>query len=395
MGITGTSPGGHSGRLSLLVRTVSLFFLCGILLSWPLWLSGRVFPLTPVVPLPDLPRTISIVIASLLCASLVLLFIFPLSRKAAILVLAVLAAEAFTDQNRWQPWVFQYLLFILLLAVRGREKKYQVTDEKITQGFRLVVCGIYFWSGMQKLNPDYFTDMTVWLTEPIGRYFGAGAGTFAARAACAIPAVEIFIAFGLMARATRRFALIITIGMHVYIALLTTPLGRDVNYVILPWNLCMITLVLLLFRRQDAASPRNVFSAARERYLLPVFVLAWIAPLLSFFGVYDSYLSASLYSGNSDNGFIYLSKNACHELPQEWRSKVYTQVPQTRPDTLYYIYVNECSMQELHVPAYPEERIFRQVKNRLETLLPDSEALTLVIQRKFTWTRKGYYETAE
>ena len=62
-------------------------------------------------------------------------------------------------------------------------------------------------------------------------------------------------------------------------------------------------------------------------------------PLLNFFGLWDSYLSSSLYSSTSKQGYVLWWDGS------DWQS--------TR--------IGGLSTEELNTPAYPEERVFKNV----------------------------------
>ncbi|HEY6161998.1 MAG TPA: hypothetical protein VI112_12265, partial [Bacteroidia bacterium] len=209
-----------------------------------------------------------------------------------------------------------------------------------------------------------------------------------------IPYFEILIAFMLLIPRTRIVTRAIVIAMHIYIIFLSSPLGRNYNYVIVPWNLAMIALLLLLFRKESATAIPGAFKTAREKFVLPVFVFVWILPVLSILSCWDSYLSASLYSGNFDSAYLYISKNVRDKLPGDLKKKVYTQQGRGS-DTLYYFFINEWGMQEMNAPTYPETRVFRTVKNEVMKYASNPNDVILVVLRKWTPAHKEYYEKVE
>jgi hypothetical protein len=371
------------------VQVIVLAFIAGICTSWPLWNETRLFPTAPALPLPQLPLAVSSILPFIFIFLLLLLAIFPLHKNILLLTFSFTTLLALYDQNRWQPWLYQYFLvfFLLLFYKRSNERT-------LLSAFRLIVCGIYFWSGIQKLNPDYRGDTAYWLTQPLGNYFGNGFALFAGHCAQAVPYFEIFAAFGLLIPRTRFATRAIVITMHVYIILLSSPLGRNYNYVIVPWNIAMICLLLLLFRKENSTSLSSVFRTAGRSYVLPVFVLVWVFPALSIFSYWDTYLSSSLYSGNFDSAYLYVSKNVRDKLPEALKKKVYTQQGR-EGDTLYYFFINEWGMQEMSVPAYPETRVFRAVKNEVMKYASNPNDVILVVLRKWTPGHKEYYENVE
>jgi hypothetical protein len=91
-----------------------------------------------------------------------------------------------------------------------------------------------------------------------------------------------------------------------------------------------------------------------------VVVLFGVMPLLSFVDAWDSYLSWSLYSGNTLRADILIAEGARHAIPPEIRRYSAPATPDW--DVLAF---ETWSMGELNVPPYPEERIFLNVARSL------------------------------
>ncbi|MEW6468913.1 MAG: hypothetical protein AB1458_08315 [Bacteroidota bacterium] len=366
-------------RLRIAVLVLAGATLSGMAISWKLWLTERFFPLTPVIaPLADLPELFS----RLLFAAIILLVLLYAWKMRALflrVLIPLLFIEVLIDQNRLQPWYYQYLLMWLLLLFYPN-KSNAAAAEGILNNFRLIICGIYFWSGMQKLNAEYFNDTAFWLMQPLEHYLPVSWVNMLGYAAWAIGPFEICLAIGLLFAPARRFLLIPGILMHTYIILLMTPLGRDYNYVIIPWNLAMILFLLLLFSGKQEFTPRSILGSVKSIPQRIVFLLIWIMPSLSFFGKWDSYLSASLYSGNSDNGYLYITDELMPQLPQEIRRLIL-------PDTatkMNYLYINNWSMEELNVPGVPEKRVFLQAKKKIEAYGKGMHKALLLIEHRLT-----------
>jgi hypothetical protein len=102
----------------------------------------------------------------------------------------------------------------------------------------------------------------------------------------------------------------------------------------------MAAFVLILFwRTPDTPSPLAILNPRGSIFRAVVLVLFAVMPLFSFFGLWDSYLSASLYSGNTKQAHISVQDGS---LPARTS-------------------ISDLSMKEMNVPAYPEERIFKSV----------------------------------
>src|SRR5205809_971107 len=83
---------------------------------------------------------------------------------AATVLALILAAD---DQSRWQPWFYQYVTMLAALAVAR-----DVGDT--LAAWRAVLVGLYLWSGIQKLNATFMTQLFPWLMEPLAGVLPAG-----------------------------------------------------------------------------------------------------------------------------------------------------------------------------------------------------------------------------
>lgn len=335
----GADPKGVEGstRHRLLRALVCAALVAGLLLSPDLWLTrDALFPMTPAwEPLralvPAYPWD-SVLFGALL-ASLLLAALLPKGWwgwfAGAALVLCALLALA--DQQRWQPWFYQDV-FMLGALVFCREGS-------ALNACRLIVAAIYFWSGLQKANFSFWENVYPWLVEPFAGFVPDAYGSWLSMGAYAVPVVEAAIGLGLLARSTRPFAVVGALLMHAFIMASIGPWGHDWNTTVWPWNVAMVAFVLVLFwRPSDAPSPLSILLPGRSAFRWAVVVLFAFMPLLSFWGWWDSYLSASLYSGNTKEGFMV------------------TRGPQgTEPKRTYLF---DVSLDRLNVPIYPEEEVF-------------------------------------
>jgi hypothetical protein len=89
------------------------------------------------------------------------------------------------------------------------------------------------------------------------------------------------------------------------------PLGRHFNAVIWPWNLAMIAFLLILFfGRNNQPALRDIVWGQGFAFQKVVLIIFGVLPALSFFHLWDDYLSSALYTGNTNSGVIYLSDDA-------------------------------------------------------------------------------------
>ena len=97
----------------LLIKIVNCSaFLIGMLGSYKLWLTYRMFPLAPLVERLTAAALVHNLIFGVLAASLSFL-IFRLSSRAIFVFFLALALALVFDQNRLQPWVYFYSLILV------------------------------------------------------------------------------------------------------------------------------------------------------------------------------------------------------------------------------------------------------------------------------------------
>jgi hypothetical protein len=173
--------------------------------------------------------------------------------------------------------------------------------------------------------------------------------------------------------------------MHVIILLLFIPVRR--NSVVWPWNVAMGAFAIALFWRSKDFSARDVLLPARLGFQSAVAVLFGVMPLLSFFGLWDSYLSSTNYSGNTTFAVIHVDESAKERLPPGIRRHVQT----SRSGDKLLISLHRWSLAEMNVPLYPERRVFVRVAKQICAAAGGSSEISLTIYEKPDWLN-GYRE---
>jgi hypothetical protein len=337
----------------------------GVLLALRLFLATRVYPRVPVLDgWPPLPGPIDVVAVGALFVALggVALSSRPRWWAAAATLIAVLLAA--DDQSRWQPWFYQYVAMLGALAL-ARDPGDALT------AWRFVLVGLYFWSGIQKLNVTFMTLLFPWLVEPLTTVLPGGVHPALLRGWFVVPLMEIAVAVGLLVPRLRSAAVVGAVVTHGAVLSLLGPLARGTNAVVWPWNAALAALAVLLFWGDRAASPvvpRRLGSHAAA------LVLFGALPALSFTGHWDAYLSGALYSGNVKAAALALTDPVAARLPDAAGRHV------TRNRTgANVLDVWEWSMGELAVPSYPEDRVFRAVARDICRFAGRPEDVVLVI----------------
>ncbi len=350
--------------------TVCLGLLAGLLLSPKLWLSTRNFPLIPVLPiLQPVPAPFDYLVfgAMLLLLVWIAVTMRPATPIAAFVALA--AACALLDQQRWQPWFYQYLFMLIAISLNQQN------------ACRLIIVSIYFWSGLQKINPGFAYETFPWMIQPFIRSMPPGL-------ALAAPLTELAIAIGLLTRRFRNAAVFAAVAMHAFILACIGPLGHKSNSVVWPWNLAMGTLVVLLFRRTPDIGVRDLLRGkAFQRIVLLLFA---ILPALSFVDLWDSYLSFALYSGNQRKATIYMADSVAGKLPEAVQEVVGIYESEFEVDTLD---IEDWSYAELNVPPYAEMRVLKSIGRSVCNEVGNAPQMVLMIEGRQQWWRRRKLQT--
>jgi uncharacterized membrane protein YphA (DoxX/SURF4 family) len=224
--------------------------------------------------------------------------------------------------------------------------------------YRIIVAGTYIWSGLQKLNSQFISDVFPWLLKPILAYLPDNLGSVVLGCAPVVPIFETGIGVGLLIPRLRPFAVTGAAAMHL---LILTSLGLqelDHNFVVWPWNMAMPIWAALLFLR---AEPLGFAEVLRPRRWLHGLALVFfgILPALDFVELWDPYLSASLYSGSTPNGFIFVRASVRDRVPEALRAYL-IQVD----DSSYQLNLYDWSLNEMNVPDYRACRVYQAIARR-------------------------------
>jgi hypothetical protein len=257
-------PSAAERRLKIVIAAA---LIAELALSPKLWVGERVLPATPVFRfLGSIPAPLEYVMYVALL--LILVAIVAILRPAKLIGLAVLLAIAFAvfDQLRWQPWFYQFLFMLIAVGLYDRRRgDHDDVHNPALNACRLMIVGIYIWSGLQKANADFVMNVFPFLTHPLTQLLPASIGAIINRLGVIAPLVEVAIGIGLLTRRFRAVAICGAIGMHVFILLAIGPLGQDFNNVVWPWNIAMGCFVIILFR-QPNLSTREIVWPRSGRY---------------------------------------------------------------------------------------------------------------------------------
>jgi hypothetical protein len=366
-------------RLAILRYLLSAGLLAGMLLSRELWFpSNRSFPRVPF--LIALPEAVVVPVERSLCAILVIALIAtPVVRRAttvSAIAVATLGLQIVFDAMRLQPWIYQYLLLLGVLAVHREQTKDDQAVQRTLGLSQIVVAALYVWSGIQKLNFAFSHEILPKVLEPLHHVLSVHPPFVTTGIGMAL--VEVFIGCGLLFSRTRELCVWFAVATHVVILGLLITAGY--NSVVWAWNAALPLIVVTLFWRSESAPWRTLrdWSAANRitRVAHVGVILTALAPALSFWGWWDMDLSGALYSGNTAVAVVRIDDEAYKKLPQTAQRQVF----RTKNSGMQILPLLEWSMAELNVPPYPEPRIFRRLTSQVCTLAEGDTAVELVMK---------------
>jgi uncharacterized membrane protein YphA (DoxX/SURF4 family) len=361
-------------RLYYLRLTIVIAYLSGMAHSHKLWIgASRTFPTVPLIEgVGIVTPPVEYLLSPLLIISLVASAISRRSHRYLIAAAFLTVFLILLDQSRLQPWVYQYLIMLSALGWYSGYNPDSAAPDYCLAVNQLVIAALYFWSGVQKLNWAFCHEVVPSLLEP---YFERLAHLPAIGIGIAI--CEALIGVGLLVRKTRHVAVLSAISLHSLILILLISKGQ--NSIIWLWNIGMIFMVVLLFRRTEINVRKRLLrldgSNSMSHFAKVVLVLCGVLPGFSFIGLWDSYLSAALYSGNTSVAVVHLSDRVRGQLPPLIRSHLFT----TKAGELMLPFY-EWSMTELNVPPYPEARIYEALTRRLCRHAEDSREVELIVK---------------
>jgi hypothetical protein len=318
----------------------------GIILSLPLWMSARAFPLLPYGSLfKPFPAPLDAIFLWVTVALLVLSVFLPSNSWGPVGCCVLLALQ---DQVRWQPWFYQYLLLLTLAAV----VKHRSAPPFLLVCRVFMVC-LYVWTGIHKLNPAYAHMYEATFVAPLTGVWPSWAVAMVRGAGPVSPWLEIGLGLALCFRRTRLWGVAAAVLTHVAILLMTGPLGTGKNAVVWPWNLIMPALVVLLFRRAPEFGWRQLQGRRPLLAAGAVVFLAGVMPWFSLHESWDRYLSFHLYSGSERRLVIIVDEAAAKAMPDNWRKHLQKSASYPASSELGVL---EWAQDELGAPPPCDER---------------------------------------
>jgi hypothetical protein len=343
----------------MVIRVTCLCWIVAKLLSRRLWLTDRAFPLLPPADFLVLPGWMHVALFGLSLLLMVAIVIKPAWRWLLVMLLVCEVVSCLTDQNRWQPWQYQYLttLLIVLLYIKNRTLA--------LSAMAFVLFSTYLYSGLSKLHPGFIA--SIWHTMILERFLHLPAHylqpPLVHYAGYAIPFVEIVAAVALLFTRTRRGAVWVLVCTHVFNLMLLGPFGLNYNVTVWPWNVCMPAVLYLVFVQYDGGSVS--FMPVFSKRLVWVLVMWGVLPLTNYVGFWPDYQSSVLYAGRQRRLIICLGADE-----RSYPSALTRFISRTTRTNICsggkYISAGSWAMKEMNVPCNPEDRVYRKLQRKLQ-----------------------------
>ncbi len=372
---------GPASRIYWLKVVVGLGFIFGLLLSLKLWAGSRFYPLTPVLDIfPPIPFPLDWIILLALFGLLTAIVISSKPKWFIWVSVAVVTLLVLLDQQRLQPWVYQYAFMLATLGLFSW--KWDDVEAKNTtlNVCRFIIASIYFWSGLQKLNLEFIGSVFPWMIAPIAQLFPETAQPAFYVFGIFVPFIEMGIGIGLLTRKFRTIAIYLAIAMCIFVLWTIGPFGHNWNSVVWPWNITMAILVIILFAKTKTVPLLQILWVRNYAFHKIILVVFGLLPLFYFFNIWDSYLSWSLYSGTPNEAAIYMSDRVKYRLPNRVQ-----QFVQTDSRDRNVLPISDWAFAELNVPPYPETRIFENIARSICKVASDPREVVLVMRGRLSW----------
>jgi hypothetical protein len=346
-------------KRQVIIQVTCLFWIFTKFLSYKLWHTDRLFPLVPPFEfLEDIPNYVHLLLFWISIVGMALA-LFKANKKIILIILIAEFLSCILDQNRWQPYEFQYFVTLFLYFC------YSNNSRQFINYFSILIFATYLFSGLHKFSGSFL--YVVWETVILKQFLGINQqiirSVWIHYFGLLLPVLEFGCALGLLFLKNKRIFAGILIGMHFFILVLLSPVGINYNQIIWPWNVAMIIFLYLLyfynsFRGFSIYQNFNGFHKLHLVYLI-------ILPAFCFIGYYDNYLSFNLYSGGLKSMNICFLDNEIPDGYSRFLSKKSRFCKEQKS-----IEINDWALKELNVVPFPEERNLKKIIEKIKLRYP-------------------------
>ena len=341
-----------------------------------LWISTKVFPVVPLfdwLPIPTNP--IDYILAGFFFL-IQIVYIFQNKRWQGWVILLLYLYLALVDQNRLQPYFYQSFLTIFAIEIFRK----RANPKKVLYAVILVFFATYFWSGIQKVNGDFYTQ---WLTalnkhfscvDPLNTALICLPQWFLEIFTYAVPWLEALMGVLLLFNKTRKFGVFFILSMHGIITFLLFYLGYGYNVV--PWNIQNMFSVVIIFWTLKTYNPFDFFIKFFNKQKIAMLIFTVCLPLANnLTGFYDNLLSFHFFTADLNYYNVFLDEELEDALPE------HIQAFYRFHNEKAYLNMNEWAQYDNKVLFYPEERIINYMDVYLRSFAenPNKKGLTELV----------------
>ena len=321
-----------TNRILQLITAATLLHL---LVSVRLWLPIRHYPKAEIIPLStELAFFVEILLFILILTVLSKNFARP--RKGLIIAfISLFSLYCVLDLNRLHPALYEYLLIYLVYLFAKNDKKIFLNL------FLLILVGTYLWSGLNKLNYNFFASVVPGFAGVFPDWMPEIAQQVYMILLSLSPLIEVIAGLALLFLKVRKPAACILIVMHFMIML--TLINLDHNIIVWPWNVLNIFLLYFAAQSTEVFKFKSVLNTYFARVL--VFIV-FLLPALGLFNLVDQVFSFNLYTGRHHKLFFYFQDGAEELLPQNLQLLLEQEGQEKR------LSMTKLSNYELNIPTH-------------------------------------------
>jgi len=304
--------------MSNLVRIWAAFGFALFGVTWKLWTPQTLFPQIPFFEaMVDAPAWIDWIALAFVAASLLACLMVGSSdaeistdlktgssrsgkfaRIAPLVFASGLGVLILLDQNRLQPWAWQFLIFGLIIGLSN--------PRQVIPLLRWIVVSIYLYSAISKLDYQFVHTTGSEMLSMLAGLLGIEATQWSTQLKSAMvllfPIGELLVAIGLAIPKTRRLACFAAVAMHVTLLVLLGPFGMKHQPGVLIWNLFFIAQAFLLFWFPTEARDNSRLLTNPIATLIAVLAIGF--PATQWIGISDHWPAWQVYSPSSSRANV-------------------------------------------------------------------------------------------
>ena len=381
-----------------LSRVWAVGLLLLIAATWRLWIPRQDAFSVPLVPGVSLLPTWSdwLPLFAIVAFSLTIVIKGNQFRFVWWLVAISLVLKFAMNQHRMQPWAYQSAIYAVLFGTMHREQARRWLIPLAASIYLYSAAGKFDYQFAHTVGQSFLSATTQWL----GKFPDQVSESSRALIALSLPLGEFVVGAGLLFRKTRKIAGLFAMGMHGLLLIVLGPFGLGHSAGVLIWNGLLLVQAWLLFvapaRHSDEESAESASPRPTSVFAKAFIVIAILAPLGERAGLWDHWLSWSLYSPHTSRVEIEIHESAITALRIGREKSVRPLLPGTGPSgashkrgrTLIFrslpspslseyldqdddgdrwrsFDASRWSLERLRVPIYPQARFQLAVADRL------------------------------